>query len=266
MRQSIPVNQIICGRNEEILAGFPDACIDLSVTSPPYDNLRSYKGFAWDFEETARQLYRVTKTGGVVVWVVADATIDGSETGTSFRQALRFMEIGFKLHDTMIWHDDTSPPQDQHPRYRPSFEYMFVLCKGYPPNTFNPLVRRNKHAGQSITTYGQRKDNDVLRHPGGKNVVIKEYSPRDNVWIAVNRGGNRHPAPFPEKLAEDHILSWSNPGDLILDPFCGSGTTCKMAIKHHREFIGIDISEEYCALARRRIAAVQPVMFDVGVL
>jgi DNA modification methylase len=261
------LNEIICGDNVHVLAGFPDNSIDLTVTSPPYDNLRAYKGYAWDFQALAPQLYRVTKPGGVVVWVVADATVDGSETGTSFRHALGFMGVGFKLHDTMIYERENPIPQNQD-RYEQSFEFMFILSKG-KPSVFNPITTKAKKFGATRTLSKQRGADGALRQMTGYRVDYKEFKTLGNIWgymtghglTTKDRFAHGHPAMFPEKLAEDHILSWSNPGDIVLDPFIGSGTTAKMAIRHNRRFIGIDISEEYCALARRRIAAVDVDMF-----
>lgn len=230
--------------------------IDLTVTSPPYDNLRTYNGYTFDFEGIARELYRVTKPGGVVVWVVSDATLKGSETGSSFRQALYFKDVcGFSLHDTMIWHKGNPTPQQQHPRYQPAFEFMFVLCKGYPPRVFNGLTQPNKDAGKVRYTGGQRNTDDSYRHEVRKGWEIKREGRKHNVWeIGVGRVAG-HPAPFPDQLAADHIASWSNPGDVVLDPFLGSGTTGKMAVQMGRQFIGIEISGEYCEIARQRIAA-----------
>lgn len=205
----------------------PNDSIDLTVTSPPYDKLRKYKGFSWDFKSVAKELYRITKPGGVVVWIVSDSTINGSETGTSFKQALFFKEIGFNIYDTMIWLKP-SPAAPTESRYYDVFEYMFILSKGRP-KTLNLLCdRKNKSAG---------------------NV--------SNCW-EVARGLNKtkHPAVFPERLANDHILSWSNKGDVVLDPFCGSGTTAKMAMLTGRKFIGFEISAEYCDIAEKRIASV----------
>ncbi len=230
--------------------------IDLTVTSPPYDNLRSYKGYAFDFEGTAKEIYRVTKSGGVVVWVVADATINGSETGTSFKQALFFKECGFNLHDTMIWAKPTFTAVGALvSRYAPVFEYMFVFSKGAPA-TFNPIKdRKNKHAGALITGTITQKDGTTKPICGQGIKKIADFGQRFNVWeINAPKRTNAHPAPFPETLASDHIISWSNPGDTVLDPFVGSGTTGKMAILNGRDFIGIDISPEYCELARKRIA------------
>ena len=191
----------------------PDECIDLTVTSPPYDNLRTYKGFTWDFEATARGLYRVTKQGGVVVWIVNDATIKGSETGTSFKQALFFKECGFNLHDTMIWKKSGSPYPDR-VRYYPNFEYMFILSKG-KPKTVNLIAdRNNKYYGEKITATERQADGTLKVSNGRKKGrTIKKCGVRYNVWEITQASGNKtgHPAVFPEALVRDHIISWSNP-------------------------------------------------------
>jgi site-specific DNA-methyltransferase (adenine-specific) len=237
----------------ELMQEIPDNTIDLTVTSPPYDNLRTYNGniSQWTFEKfqgIAKQLYRVTKQGGVVVWVVADATINGSETGTSFRQALYFKEIGFNIHDTMIYETSKPPMNDR--RYQQCFEYMFVFTKA-KLKTFNPILVPCKNAGKEMSARyynydGTKKD----RH--GKNPV-KDNKVKDNIWYMVQRPGNGHPAVFPEQLANDHILSWSNEGDLVYDPFMGSGTTAKMAKINKRNYIGSEISKEYCDIIEKRI-------------
>lgn len=255
------MDQIIHGDCLEVLRGFDNDCIDLTVTSPPYDNLRTYNGYTFDFEGIAKELYRVTKPGGVVVWVVGDATIKGSETGTSFRQALYFKDIGFNLHDTMIYHKLCYVPLT-HNRYEQAFEYMFVLSKG-KPKTFNPRLKKNIESGKKISGGFRHngKDLEPMHKQGG---VIKEFSIDTNVW-STKVGWNHsytdeflkgHPAIFPEKLAEDHILSWSNEGDTVLDPMCGSGTTLKMAKKNNRNYIGIEISQEYIEIANTRLNAV----------
>ncbi len=241
-----------------------DNCIDLTVTSPPYDNLRTYKGFSWDFEGVANELYRVTKEGGVVVWVVGDATIKGSETGTSFKQALYFKEIGFNLHDTMIYQKDACPFPEIN-RYYPSFEYMFVLSKGKPKTANLIMDKPNKRFGEKITGTGRNPDGTLKQHTSVKNKtnrVVKEFGVRTNVWlysvgkwkITKDEYAYQHPAMFPEQLAQDHIISWSNEGDLVLDPFMGSGTTAKMAKLNNRNYIGFEISKDYCDIANKRIA------------
>ena len=146
------INKIYCADNVIFMKeNIPSNFIDLTVTSPPYDNLRAYNGYSWDFESVAQELYRITKDGGVVVWVVGDATIKGSETGTSFKQALYFKEIGFKLHDTMIYQSDKPPLT--HNRYEQKFEYMFVFSKGRP-KTFNPIMEKCKCVGKMVkSTY-----------------------------------------------------------------------------------------------------------------
>lgn len=250
------VNQIICGECSEVMSKWPDECIDLTVTSPPYDNLRTYNGYVFDFEKIAQQLYRITKPGGVVVWVVADATINGSETGTSFKQVLYFKEVGFNLHDTMIWakpgFTDTGSLQV---RYAQTFEYMFVLSKG-KINTFNPIKDR-KTIHINSKQHGTVRNRDGSTKPASN--IGKPYnvnSTRYNIWHINNEQSNLkrcHPAQFPEQLAHDHIVSWSNEQDIVLDPFIGSGTTAIAAIKTNRQFIGIDISSEYCELAKTRV-------------
>ena len=233
----------------------PNECIDLTVTSPPYDNLRTYNGFTWDFESTAKELYRITKQGGVVVWVVGDATIKGSETGTSFRQALYFMKCGFNLHDTMIY-QKAQACFGSNKCYLQSFEYMFVLSKG-TPKTINFICdRKNRRSGvESMASSGLSKDGkkaDRIRKE------MKEYGKRKNIWeYGVGGGKTGHPAVFPEALANDHIISWSNPNDTVFDPFMGSGTTAKMAMLNNRKFIGCELSEEYCKIIKERLDNVE---------
>ena len=252
------LNKIIVGNCVEVMKNFDDNSIDLTITSPPYDNLRTYNGYEFPFEDIAKELYRVTKKGGVVVWVVADATIKGSETGTSFKQALYFKEIGFNLHDTMIFEKQNPIPQIYRKRYTNIFEYMFVFSKGYV-KTHNPIMIDTLHGGLKLkgTTYknyskGYQK-REKLAQP------VKDKKIKGNIWKYVvgkkaeDQEAKKHPAPFPSALARDHIISWSNEGDIVLDPMCGSGTTCKVALQLKRNYIGIDISDEYCELAKKRI-------------
>lgn len=244
----------------ELMKNIPDGHVDLTVTSPPYDNLRTYNGNIdqWSFEKfqvIAQELYRITKVGGVIVWVVADGSVKGSETGTAFRQALHFMDCGFLLYDTMIWLKP-SPAVPTESRYYDVFEYMFVFSKG-KPKTLNLLCdRKNKSAGavsnkETRSCREDRKTKDEKR-------TVKEYSRRFNVW-EISRGINKtaHPAVFPEQLANDHILSWSNEGDVVFDPFMGSGTTVKMASLNNRRYIGFEIDEKYFEIAKQRIEKTQ---------
>lgn len=241
------INKIYCEDNLETMSRMPKCFVDLVITSPPYDNLRDYNGYSFEFEKVAIELYRVVKKGGVVVWVVGDSVVNGSETGTSFKQALRFMEIGFKLHDTMIY-SKTGMKNPSNNRYHQTFEYMFVFSKGRP-KTFNPIKdRKNKYVGIH----------------GGEKSFRGEYGMRFNVWQYANGGNNTtkdkvfaHPAVFPEKLAHDHIISWSNEGDLVYDPFMGSGTTAKMCILNKREWVGSEISREYCNIAEQRVLKIK---------
>ena len=247
-------NTIINGNCVDIMKQMPSDYIDLTVTSPPYDNLRTYNGYDFDFEGIAQELYRITKPGGVVVWVVGDATIKGSETGTSFKQALYFKEIGFSL-ETMIY-EKAQSCFGSNTYYLQAFEYMFVLTKGSKPKTINHIRdRENVRSGmESMSVRGLRKDGTkAKRH----KKEMATHGKRKNIWkYGVGGGKTTHPAVFPEQLAHDHILSWSNPGDIVFDPMCGSGTTCKMAKLTGRNYIGIDISEEYCQIAEERIESV----------
>ena len=243
---------IQCGDSAELMKQIPDCSIDLTVTSPPYDGLRKYKGFDWDFQKIAQELFRATKPGGVVVWVVNDGTEGGSETGTSFRQALYFKDVaGFRLHDTMIWRKTNPLPQVRQPRYASCFEYMFVFSKG-KPKTFNPLMRKTKSGG--LERWSKEKNVNAETGRTLKHMVFKEEAIQYNVWeMQVARNKTTHPAVFPAQLAHDHIVTWSNPGDIVLDPFVGSGTTAIEALRLNRHYIGFDISEEYCEMSRTRI-------------
>jgi len=237
----------------ETMVRMPNGFIDLTVTSPPYDNLRTYNGYSFDFESIAKELFRVTKDGGVVVWVVGDATIKGSETGSSFRQALYFMECGFNLHDTMIYQKSTPPLS--HNRYEQNFEFMFCFSKGVL-NTFNGIREPKEYSdNRKVKDFGRNRD----------NTIDSGYSSSDtsrlkrNVWKYFAAGGandkiaSGHPAIFPEKLAYDHVISWSNEGDMIYDPFMGSGTTAKAAKVSNRNYIGSEISKEYCNIIEQRL-------------
>lgn len=251
-------NYIDCCDNVQGLRNIPDASIDMVITSPPYDNLRLYKGFSWDFDALAKELYRVIKPGGVMVWIVNDATIKGSETGTSFRQALAFKDLGFLLHDTMVWKKSGTAFPDT-VRYYANFEYMFVFSKGKPKTIHLIADRPNKCANERITTTERARDGSLRLSSGAKKGrLVKETGIRFNVWDINEEKSNKtgHPAVFPIQLISDHIISWSNPGDIVLDPFMGSGTTALAAMKTKRRYIGFEISEEYCAIAQARIAEI----------
>src|SRR3990167_2051390 len=250
------INQVIQGDSLEIMKQMPDKCVDLVVTSPPYGDIRNYDGYTFNFKETASELFRIIKDGGVAVWVVGDQTIDGNESGESFRQALFFKEVGFNLHDTMIYDKGKVVFPDAN-RYHPCFEYMFVLSRGRPKAINLLKDRKNKWSKSwGKRTFrqkdGERKQKEVIN--------LEEYGVRYNIWTIKNgfmhttkdNFAFEHPAMFPEELARDHILSWSNPGDVILDPMCGSGTTCKMAKETGRHYVGIEISEKYCKIAEAR--------------
>ena len=247
------INKIYNENCLDTMAKMPDNFIDLTVTSPPYDDLRIYNGYCFDFENVANELYRVTKDGGVLVWIVGDATVKGSESGTSFRQALYFKEIGFNLHDTMIYAKKNPMPNNAD-RYTHNFEYMFILSKG-KPKTFNPIMETCIHAGKkasrTIINADGSRDHQSLK---GEYNKTKKKSNIFYYTVGTLRGSDyKHPAKFPEELANDHIISWSNEGDLVYDCFMGSGTTAKMAMINKRNYIGSEISKEYCEIAEQRL-------------
>lgn len=245
----VGVNSIVCGDSLDVLKKIKTGSIDMVLTSPPYDNLRIYKGnLSWNFEDTAQELFRVVKDGGVVVWVVGDATIKGSETGTSFKQALYFKEIGFNLHDTMVYEKNSSsfPSKKTDNRYTQIFEYMFVFSKGKP--TANLMCdKKNLEAGKK---YGVRNTF------GGKNYTVPDYSPRTNIWRFTTsiESSKLHPAMFPYELAQDHILTWTKECDVVLDPFAGSGTTGLACKNINRKYILIEKEPEYVEIIKKRLS------------
>lgn len=251
---------LLSGDCVSVMKGILDNSVDLTVTSPPYDDLRTYEGECeWNFDifkEVARELYRVTKPGGVVVWVIGDSTINGSESGSSFRQALYFKEIGFNIHDTMIWNKGSFSFPSKN-CYHQVFEYMFVFSKG-TPKTMNFIKDRENKYVCARGASGRKRDGT---RNTGKSEVREKMGKRFNIWNYPIGGGHsatdkiafEHPAIFPEGLANDHIITWSNEGDTVLDPFMGSGTTGKMALRNGRKFFGIEKVEKYFDIAKRRI-------------
>jgi DNA modification methylase len=246
----LELDRIYCGDNCDLLGQLPRECIDLVVTSPPYDDLRTYGGHSWDFYGVAWQLKRVLKPGGVIVWVVADATKDGSETGSSMEQALHFKRLGLNLHDTMIW-SKPNPRPTQSTRYETAWEYVFIFSTN-KPKTINLLRENTKSAGITRIKHRSRGgsvDNNDGFYTIGNTRILR------NVWeIEVGVEGFGHPAAYPINLVKRHIQTWSVEGDLVLDPFSGSGTTAKAAKELGRRFLGFEINPEYCAIADKRLA------------
>ena len=250
----IDADKFIVGDAVEILKSWSKACIDLTVTSPPYDDLRNYKGYSFDAESMLSAIHRVTKHGGVCVWVVGEK-INGGRSLSSYDHAFIGRDCGFTVHDVMIYQKKNTPFQRSN-AYTNCYELMIVFSKG-KPKTFNPLKEPTKRHGWETAVSNKGPDAVNRKRP----VELKKEKTKNNIWqYAVGYGGTttdkiafQHPAVFPEKLATDHILSWTNPGDIVLDPMCGSGTTCKMAFKNNRKWIGIDISKEYIEIAKNRL-------------
>jgi site-specific DNA-methyltransferase (adenine-specific) len=248
----------------ETMKRMPNDFIDLVVTSPPYDNLRKYKGDTFDLEQISENLFRIMKKGGIIVWIVGDQTIKGNETATSFKQALLFKEKGFNLFDTMIYQKTPRGAVGNNKTYWQTFEYMFIFSKDRP-KTINLIHDRENKQSRKGDRGTKRLFNGELKPT--KRAGYKKYGRRTNVWeYLVGKGHSstddiayEHPAIFPEKLVEDHIVSWSNKGDLIYDPFLGSGTTAKVATSLGRNWIGSEISEQYCIITKKRLESIQSI-------
>ena len=255
----IELNKIYNESNLVTMAQMPNDFVDLTLTSPPYDNLRDYKGYSFPFEDIAKELYRVIKQNGIVVWVVGDATVNGSETGSSFKQALYFIECGFNLFDTMIYKKPPAGAVGNNKTYWQSFEYMFIFCKGEPKTINLILDRKNKDSRSGDNGTKRMSNGDLTQVERGG---YDNYGRRTNVWeYGIGKGKStkdeiafEHPAIFPEQLAADHIHTWSKEGELVYDCFSGSGTTCKMAHIQKRNWIGSEISKEYVDISEKRIA------------
>jgi len=267
-------NRIICGDNVEVMGKMPDECIDMSCQSPPYSSLRDYHGYVFDFEKVAQQLWRVTKPGGVVVWVVADETVRGGKTGESLRQALYFQQVGFLIYDYLLYHK-TGNSFPSNARYTQCFEFMFVFSKG-KPKTVNLICDIPKKWLGSFGQTTQRQRNGSLRKSSASNCgegrhgrakdVEYGFRARDTIWRITNGYGFAHPDPdlakqhsatFPLAIPRDHIITWTNMGDVVLDSMNGSGTTCMAAKGLRRKYVGIDVSNEYCELATKRLEGIQ---------
>ncbi|MFC1920291.1 DNA-methyltransferase [Chloroflexota bacterium] len=261
--RKIKLNRVYHSDCIELMKDMDESSVDLTVTSPPYDELRNYNGYHFDFENIANNLFRVTKNGGVLVWVVGDKIKNGNRSLTCFKQAIFFQTVGFNVHDVMIYKKKNTPFMRTN-AYTNCFEFMFVLSKG-SPKTFNPLKVKTVRQGKEMMPFNKGAD-------GINRKVLGELKPektKTNIWeYATGLHGTtsdkiafKHPAVFPEKLVEDHILSWTNQGEVVFDPMCGSGTTCKMALKNNRFYIGCDISSEYVELTKKRLEVLSPKLF-----
>jgi site-specific DNA-methyltransferase (adenine-specific) len=239
--------------------------INGAITSPPYENLRAYGSAPpCDTFAVIREIAAVLGMGGVCMWNVADQVVNGGESGTSFKQALHAMDCGLRLHDTMIYCKEGVTFPDSN-RYHPAFEYMFVFSKGVPRH-FNGIADwRNKWGGSPMHGTDRQPSGDVTPINGIGRPVLS-YGLRRNWWPLANAytGETKgHPAPMPYEMAAGHVLTWTAPGDTVLDPFMGSGTTGIACARLGRRFVGIEIEPRYFDLACRRIerAERQPDLF-----
>ena len=259
-------NKLYQGDCLEILKKIKSESIDMVITSPPYDNIRKYDDIKYfdfeSFKNISLELKRVLKKGGVIVWIVNDSTIKGSETGTSFKQVLHFKEIGLRLHDTMIWNKNSCvySPHKKSVRYGNIFEYMFIISKDKPKSINLIKDRKNKSFGKKVSYSNgfKKKGNKDIRNKRTYGVT-SEFGYRNNIWninpesSCVDKISHKHPAIFPEKLVRDHIITWSNENDIILDCFSGSGTTLKVSSLLKRHFIGIELNKNYIDIIKQRL-------------
>lgn len=243
----------------DTMARMEDNFVNMTITSPPYDDLREYNGYHFPVEEIASALFRVTMKGGVVIWVVGDRTVNGDETLTSFKHAFAFRKAGFRVHDTMIYAKNNPIPSDCGKRYRQCFEYMFCFSKGQP-ETFNPIYEPTKSAGQKITAFritgkgrGNLPDEDIGREIKSQRKVSNIFAYNVGTSSSKDKVAFKHPAIFPEKLVEDQIFTWTNEGDVVYDCFMGSGTTAKVAEQLNRQWLGSEVSDEYVKIAEQRL-------------
>lgn len=254
----IPINQIICGNNIDVLKSFPNECIDLVITSPPYDDLRDYNEYHINYDILIEHLYRILKNGKIVVFIIQDRINNKAKTTSSFYIMNKFQQYGFLLHDIMIFEKTNFMPQFKKKRFPNAFDFMFIFSKG-DVDTFNPIMVKSLYTLQyKHSTYRQK--NGLTKTRNKTNIASKEFKIIGNVWkyevgtpSTNDKFAFQHPAIFPEDLARDHIYTWSNQGDIVIDPFSGSGTTCKMAYLMKRNYIGIDISQDYCDIAKKRL-------------
>jgi site-specific DNA-methyltransferase (adenine-specific) len=253
------INQILCTDCVAGMQQLPDCCIPLTVTSPPYDDLRTYGGHTFDFEAVAGELWRITMNGGIVVWVVGEQVKKGTETGTAARQKLHFMDLGFRCSTMIMVTSRVRFPQRG--RYPSVFDYAFVLTKGRPRHFHAICDKKNKYVGEKFRWKLRERDGRIVKREHCHDKYVGVFGSRMNVWFyhvgymktTTDKDAYGHPALMPEKMAEDFIISFSRPGDLILDPFSGAGTTSKMAMLNGRRYLGMEICENYASDSRKRL-------------
>ena len=260
------LDTIICGDCLEVMKLLPDGCVDCVVTSPPYGDIRDYTSGRADCFAVIAEIARLLTPGSVCMWNEADQVIDGSESGESFRHALHAKECGLRLHDTMFYCKEVVTYPNAN-RYHPCVEYMFIFSKGRPARFNGIRDVKNKWAG-TVFHGTDRLADGTTRHcnSSGKGKMIPEYGLRRNWWVVPAYGSPEtcgHPAPMPMSIARDHITTWTYPDNLILDPFCGSGTTCVAAKRLGRRYIGIELDPGYCESARARVRDTERPLFGM---
>ena len=255
----IQVNKIICEDNITYLKTLPDECIDFVITSPPYDALRDYNGYKLDLHGLGVELLRVLKDGGICVMVIQDSTRDFAKSLTSFRTIVDWCDnIGFRLFECNIYNRQGTEGAWWKKRFRVDHEYMPIFLKGKRPQYFDKenIKIPSKHGGKIMTGANIRTKNGQT---GSRKVKINPTKCPGTVMTFGNTCGgesklkSKHPAVFPNMLAYDMIECFCPEDGTVLDPFNGSGTTTLAAKCLGRNYIGIDVSEEYNKIARERL-------------
>lgn len=253
------VDKVHCMECVEGMEMLPDDCVDLVVTSPPYDAVRKYNGFAFDLHQTGAQIHRVLKDGGIAAMVIQDQTKDFGKSLTSFRTIIDWCDsFGFKLFECVIYRKNGSEGAWWKHRFRVDHEYIPLFLKGDRPAYFDkqPLRVPSKHGGKVMSGSGNRRTDGATN--GTVRREINATKCRGTIWNYLMAGDKnplkrKHPAVFPDAIPSDLIQCFCPPGGIVLDPFIGSGSTAVQALKHERHFIGFDISQEYCDLCNQRL-------------
>lgn len=279
-----PVNQIICGDSLETLGSLAANSVDSLITSPPYFGQRDYgsekqigterepAGYVSRLVDLFREARRVLKEEGTCWINLGDKFHKGRLLGMPWRVAIAMQDDGWILRSDIIWHKPNAMPSAVKNRPTTDHEYLFLFVKNSdyyydadairePHVTFTDRSRMKggrKHIGQRDGTpeNGKNKGNSNLHngrwdqafHPKGRN--------KRTVWsIPLSKNRDAHFAVFPEPLVETCIAAGSPPGGLVMDPFCGSGTTLAVAKRMGRNYLGIDCVEKYCEMSGERVLA-----------
>ncbi len=272
------VNKIIQGDCEQVLKGFPDNSIDLIFTSPPYADQRktTYGGVRpgeyvdW-FLPKAAQLLRVLKPTGTFILNIKERAVNGERHTYVIELTLRMREQGWLWTEEFIWHKKNAYPGKWPNRFRDAWERLIQFNKRRKFNMYQeavmvPVGDWAQDRLNSLSETDQIRDESRVGSGFGKNV--SKWVGRDKVYptnvihMATECSNRRHSAVFPVGLPTWFIKLFTDSSGIVLDPFIGSGTTAVAAKQLGRRYVGIDINEEYCQIARQRLMQIQPRLLE----